>query len=95
MNGGRTLIFIVAYECSVTSLRCYRAFPPSTLMRRGSTSWSSTMAHPIAARTSAIGSWVQEHDCRNLTVLRNPVNQGYGGIEKLGYRIAIDADTTS
>lgn len=36
--------------------------------------------------------WARKNDCNNLTILRNPVNQGYGGNQKLGYRIAIDAD---
>ena len=35
--------------------------------------------------------WVEEHQVDNVTLLRNPVNQGYGGNQKLGYRIGIDA----
>ena len=35
--------------------------------------------------------WVTEHNVENVTILRNPVNQGYGGNQKLGYRIAVDA----
>ena len=30
-----------------------------------------------------------------ITVLRTPENQGYGGNQKLGYRYAIDTDSTS
>ena len=37
-----------------------------------------------------LARWAAERDLDNLTVLRNPVNQGYGGNQKLGYRLAID-----
>jgi glycosyltransferase involved in cell wall biosynthesis len=35
-------------------------------------------------------SWRQERAIKNLKILRNPINQGYGGNQKLGYRYAID-----
>jgi len=35
-------------------------------------------------------NWASEHKCSNITILRNPVNQGYGGNQKIGYRYAID-----
>lgn len=34
--------------------------------------------------------WVEANGARNVTVLRNPVNQGHGGNQKLGFRYAID-----
>ena len=34
--------------------------------------------------------WARERHAGRITVLRNPVNQGYGGNQKLGYRIAIE-----
>jgi len=35
--------------------------------------------------------WVRQHALEDrITVLRNPVNQGYGGNQKLGYRMAVD-----
>src|ERR1051325_5369470 len=34
--------------------------------------------------------WVAEHDVTNVTVLRNSVNQAYGGNTKMGFRLAID-----
>lgn len=36
-------------------------------------------------------AWAESHAATNVSVLRNPANQGYGGNQKLGYRIAIDA----
>src|ERR1051326_871461 len=38
----------------------------------------------------AARDWVAEHDVTNVTVLRNSVNQGYGGNQKLGFRLALD-----
>jgi glycosyltransferase involved in cell wall biosynthesis len=34
--------------------------------------------------------WAESVQYPRLTVLRNPVNQGYGGNQKLGYRLAVD-----
>ena len=39
----------------------------------------------------AAAEWLRERRIENAAVLRNPVNQGYGGNQKLGYRYAIDA----
>ena len=36
-------------------------------------------------------AWAERHGAANISVLRNSVNQGYGGNQKLGYRIAVDA----
>ena len=36
--------------------------------------------------------WARRRGFKNLRVLRNPVNQGYGGNQKLGYRLALDND---
>ena len=35
--------------------------------------------------------WVEAHDVRNVSVARNPVNQRYGGNQKLGYRYALES----
>jgi glycosyltransferase involved in cell wall biosynthesis len=37
-----------------------------------------------------LAQWVAGRGYHNVTVLRNPVNQGYGGNQKLGYRYAVD-----
>jgi 2-polyprenyl-3-methyl-5-hydroxy-6-metoxy-1,4-benzoquinol methylase len=34
--------------------------------------------------------WVARRNVTNITVLRNGVNQGYGGNQKLGFRLALD-----
>src|SRR5688572_2123692 len=40
---------------------------------------------------SAAAEWVREYGIRNVLILRNPVNQNYGGNQKLGYQLAVDA----
>src|SRR5579863_2633202 len=35
--------------------------------------------------------WVARRGARNVTLLENPVPQGPGGSQKLGYRLAVDA----
>ena len=42
------------------------------------------------AGVEAALSWVASRDVTNVTVLRNGVNQGYGGNQKLGFRLALD-----
>jgi len=36
-------------------------------------------------------AWIRRRGAENVTVLRNPVTQGVGGAQKLGYRLAVDA----
>lgn len=42
------------------------------------------------ASVEAALRWVAERDVTNVTVLRNSVNQGYGGNQKLGFRLALE-----
>ena len=46
-------------------------------------------ASPDASADRAL-DWARRRNVHRLTLLRNPVNQGYGGNQKLGYRLAID-----
>ena len=89
-SGGRILVFIVAYHAA-KHLCAVMDRIPKTLINNpqveilviddGSTDEG-------AARGRA---WAEQHDAKNVTILRNPVNQGYGGNQKLGYRIGIEA----
>ena len=40
--------------------------------------------------TDAAAAWRQKYHRKNLTLLKNRINQGYGGNQKLGYKYAID-----
>ena len=84
----RVLIFIVAYYAEATILEVLRRIPALEgyevevlIIDDGST--DATFA--LADRLRQAGSY--RHP---LTVLANPVNQGYGGNQKLGYHYAIE-----
>lgn len=84
----RVLIFIVAYYAEATILDVLRRIPALEgyevevlIIDDGST--DATFA--LADRLRVAGSY--RHP---LTVLANPINQGYGGNQKLGYHYAIE-----
>ncbi|MEO6246386.1 MAG: bifunctional glycosyltransferase/class I SAM-dependent methyltransferase [Opitutaceae bacterium] len=84
----RVLIFIVAYHAETTILEVLRRIPALPgysaevlIIDDGST--DATFA--LAERLRQAGTYPHP-----LTVLANPVNQGYGGNQKLGYHYAIE-----
>ena len=84
----RVLIFIVAYHAETTILEVLRRIPALPgysaevlIIDDGST--DATFA--LADRLRLAGTY--RHP---LVVLANPVNQGYGGNQKLGYHYAIE-----
>jgi 2-polyprenyl-3-methyl-5-hydroxy-6-metoxy-1,4-benzoquinol methylase len=86
---GKILIFIVAYGAE--------SLIASTLDRIPKELFASDRVHFLCIddassdETATVASeWVRQHGYRNVTVLRNPVNQGYGGNQKLGYRLALE-----
>lgn len=85
----KILVFIVSYEAE-RHLRSVLNRVPAHLFEDERVHFliiddASSDAGPELAR-----DWVLERDARRFTVLRNPVNQGYGGNQKIGYRYAID-----
>jgi 2-polyprenyl-3-methyl-5-hydroxy-6-metoxy-1,4-benzoquinol methylase/glycosyltransferase involved in cell wall biosynthesis len=86
---GKILVVVVAYQAERHVVDTFERIEESVLtdpevdfvcLDDGSSdSGADLLAH-----------WAAERDLDNLTVLRNPVNQGYGGNQKLGYRLAID-----
>jgi 2-polyprenyl-3-methyl-5-hydroxy-6-metoxy-1,4-benzoquinol methylase len=87
----RVLVFIVAYEAERHIVSVLERVPKDL--------WNSGEVHFLLiddgshdAGVSRAAQWLDERGVGNATVLRNPVNQGYGGNQKLGYRIAVDAE---
>ncbi len=87
---GDVLVFIVAYEAEQHITAVLDRVPADL--------WNDDTIHFLiiddASKDRSVevaSEWKAARKVRNLTVLRNPVNQGYGGNQKLGYRIAIDA----
>ncbi|MBI2513669.1 MAG: glycosyltransferase [Opitutae bacterium] len=86
----RILIFVVAYHAETTLLRVLQRIPSALatqyhlevlVIDDGSTDRTFDVGE-TARRTAELPF--------RLTVLANPVNQGYGGNQKLGYRYAIE-----
>jgi glycosyltransferase involved in cell wall biosynthesis len=85
----KILVVVVAYQAERHVIETFERIDDSVLrdpevdfvcLDDGSTdSGADRLAH-----------WAEERELDNLTVLRNPVNQGYGGNQKLGYRLAVD-----
>ncbi len=85
----RTLVFVVLYEGE--------RHIESVLGRLPTECWNSARYHVLiiddssSDRSATVASaWLAQRGATNSTVLRNPVNQGYGGNQKLGYRYALD-----
>ncbi len=86
-NQPRVLVFIVAYNAEATILRVLERIPPMPayeveVLIIDDCSRDRTFA--LADRLRRSGEYRYP-----LTVLRNPVNQGYGGNQKIGYHYAI------
>lgn len=89
---GRLLIFIVAYNAENTIENVLKRIPPSLselyeveILIIDDSSQDSTFERSELARRSGTIPF-------KMTVLFNPVNQGYGGNQKLGFRYAVNND---
>src|SRR6478735_8771200 len=83
------LVVVVAYEAENHVLPTFERIPDSVLRDPDVDFVCLDDASPDAGATR-LADWARERQLDNLTVLRNPVNQGYGGNQKLGYRLAVD-----
>lgn len=88
-RAGRVLVLILAYNAERHICGVLERIPSELL--------NSSEVHFLVlddasddAGVEAALSWVAGRDVTNVTVLRNGVNQGYGGNQKLGYRLALD-----
>lgn len=88
-RSGKILVFVVAYSA--------QNLIAATLDRIPKDLFDSPDLHFLCIddassdQTAQVAAdWVHQHGYRNVTVLRNPVNQRYGGNQKLGYRLAIE-----
>jgi glycosyltransferase involved in cell wall biosynthesis len=89
-GAGKVLVFIVAYHAERHIHRVLDRIPGQL--------WDDPAVHVLliddASKDTTIqkaAEWARDRGVSNITLLRNPVNQGYGGNQKLGYRIAVEA----
>lgn len=88
-NGPKILVFIVAYFAADHIQSVFNRIDPALL--------KSDDIHVLCIDDASTDSssetaaqWVKQNGYKNITILRNPVNQGYGGNQKIGYRYAVD-----
>lgn len=82
----RVLVLVVAYEAESTLAQVLKRIP-STVWELGIE--VLVIDDSSRDRTFEVGLRMAEHFGNKVTVLYNPVNQGYGGNQKLGYEYAI------
>lgn len=85
----KVLIFIVAYHAERHIESVLERIPEAV---RNSSRYHILCIDDSSGDSSAqvAADWAERYGAGNITVLRNPVNQGYGGNQKLGYRYAVD-----
>lgn len=87
-RAGRVLVVLLAYHAERHIRGVLEHIPAELLNSRG----VHFLVLDDASGDSGVDAalhWAAERDATNVTVLRN-VNQGYGGNQKLGLRLAID-----
>ena len=89
-ESAKVLVFIVAYQAERHIEKVLERVPQQL--------WEDDRVHVLviddASKDASIDlarAWVSAKQKERVTLLKNPVNQGYGGNQKLGYRIAIEA----
>src|SRR5262249_16061823 len=89
LQSREVLVVVVAYEAEEHVLDVFERIPESVL-RDPEVDFVCLDDASHDAGADLLAAWAREGDINNLTVLHNPINQGYGGNQKLGYRLAID-----
>lgn len=87
---GKVLVVVVAYQAERHVVETFERIP-ETVLRDPAVDLLCLDDASTDAGAQRLAGWAQQNEVDNLTVLRNPVNQGYGGNQKLGYRLAVDA----
>jgi SAM-dependent methyltransferase len=88
-RGGRVLALILTHNAE-PSIRSVMDQIPAPLLNSEEIHFLVLDDASEDMGVEAALSWVAERNVTNFTVLRNGVNQGYGGNQKLGFRLAID-----
>jgi 2-polyprenyl-3-methyl-5-hydroxy-6-metoxy-1,4-benzoquinol methylase len=88
---GRVLVFVVAYRAENFIVSVFERVPKELFDDERFHFLVIDDASPDDRGVELLREWVRAREIGNVTVTRNPVNQGYGGNQKLGYRQAIDA----
>ncbi len=85
----RYLIYIVAYEAEQHLYDLFERIP-FELFNRPDIQFLVNDDASADDGPYLLRKWLLAHDIYNVTILKNRVNQGYGGNQKIGFRVAID-----
>lgn len=86
----KILIFVVAYNAESHIESVFSRIPSEVWDSKEYTTEVLIIDDASADKTSELShKFKKMHDKTNMKVLHNPVNQGYGGNQKLGYHYAI------
>jgi glycosyltransferase involved in cell wall biosynthesis len=88
-SAGRILIFVVAYQAK-DHIRATLSRIPKDVLARDDVDLLVIDDASSDGSIEIARDWAREHHLQRVRLIRNPVNQGYGGNQKLGYRLAID-----
>jgi SAM-dependent methyltransferase len=86
---GKILVVVVAYEAERHVVETFERIPEAVLSDP-EVDFVCLDDGSSDAGADLLAGWAAERELDNLTVLHNPVNQGYGGNQKLGYRLAVE-----
>jgi GT2 family glycosyltransferase len=89
LQRAKILVVVVAYQAERHVVDTFERIPESVL-RDPEVDFVCLDDGSSDAGADLLAEWGSERELDNLTVLHNPVNQGYGGNQKLGYRLAVD-----
>lgn len=88
-SSDRYLIYIVAYEAEEHLYDLFERIPYELFNRPD----IHFLVNDDASSDNGpyvLKKWLLAHEIHNVTILKNRVNQGYGGNQKIGFRVAID-----
>jgi glycosyltransferase involved in cell wall biosynthesis len=89
-ESGRVLVFVVAYRAERHIESVFERVPKE-LLNNDRVRFLVIDDAGGDATAEVLQSWLDARGVHNVSVFRNPVNQGYGGNQKLGYRHALEA----
>ncbi|WP_417377747.1 glycosyltransferase [Gimesia sp.] len=85
----RFLVYVVAYEAEQHLYDLFERIPYELFNRSDFhflvSDDASSDNGPVVLK-----EWLEAHEIYNVTILKNRVNQGYGGNQKTGMRVAVD-----
>ncbi|MCA9003636.1 MAG: glycosyltransferase [Planctomycetaceae bacterium] len=83
------LVYVVAYEAEQHLYDLFERIPYELFNRPDFhflvSDDASSDNGPIVLK-----EWLEAHEIHNVTILKNRANQGYGGNQKIGFRVAVD-----